>query len=396
MLEDFPYSDSCDALKHLRSIFNKNLEDLESLSPETDPKIVNTLCISISKNINCLFDLLGFIIRSTDVRNSFELHGPFLRIIRKLLGNDSKLIISSEWNYSPFTFLIPAEYQLKDTVMIGVPASESENCLTIPLSGHELGHNIWSHASLSSSFGPKIEDAIKEVILHDYWDEFQSFEPLVNRENFDDLIGRQVWSQAWDWSLRQCEELFCDFVGISLFRESFLYSFSYLLSPGASLQRSPYYPSLQDRAKHQESACAIIGVKVPDGYHDSFQEIAKTKNPYFELMLNISDAATGNLIDKLVEIANKLILEAGINPPEEAEIEKINRCFGLCVPPLDFSGLPAVVNAAWEFYRGGMKEWRQLYPDLTNSPLQALNALSQLVFKSIEVHEINYLQRSEI
>ena len=75
---DFPHPQSKDALAHVTNLFRQGLARLEVLNSKTDPKIVNALCAAESRDVFQLFPLLGFFVRSTDVRNAFELHGPFL------------------------------------------------------------------------------------------------------------------------------------------------------------------------------------------------------------------------------------------------------------------------------------------------------------------------------
>ena len=181
---DFPHSHSRDALLHIGAIFETGLARVESLADGVDPAITRALCASELKRIFSLYPILGFLLRSTDVRNAFEIHGPFLRLIQKVLGTDSKLVISSEWDFSPFTFLPPSEFALHDTVLIGVPTSEASNALLIPLAGHELGHNIWAKQKWRETFGPLLADAIVEYIAKHRWREFTDFFPHVKKPEF--------------------------------------------------------------------------------------------------------------------------------------------------------------------------------------------------------------------
>lgn len=331
--------------------------------------------------------------RSTSVRNAFELHGPFLRIVKKILGEGSKLIISSEWDYSPFTFIYPEEYKLTNTVMIGVPASESGNILSVPLAGHELGHNVWRHLDLKKKFGPLIKQEIKSQIRDNFWQEFNSFASLGKPEDLDDLVGQQEWVLAWKWSLRQCEELFCDFVGIAVFRESFLHSFSYLLAPGLTQSRLEQYPSDKDRAEYQVKAAALMNVAAPNDYVSSFEESLPPGDPHVKLLLKVADASTRNMITRLAEEAEEIVSSAGINPPTPEELEMIYKCYSLGVPPQDTSGLPALVISAWNFYLSGMASWKSNYPGAFDQGGTPLIMLSDLAFKSIEVFEIDSRQK---
>jgi len=136
---EFPYAHIRDVLLDLKKLFQDQRNELNKLTPKSTPLIAKNAC---SQSLTYLFDyspVLGFILNATNVRNSFEIYAPLLRLARCLLGSDTKLLLSSEWEYSPFVYLPTNE--LPKCVIIGVPAFESTNPLLISLAGHELGHN---------------------------------------------------------------------------------------------------------------------------------------------------------------------------------------------------------------------------------------------------------------
>ena len=129
---DFPYAAGRDALNCIDKVFKgdaKNLEELvEGASP---PDTIQLACETAIHNIEAYLPLVGFVLRSTNVRNAFELHGPLTRLARCVLGSDIRLVLSSEWNYSPFIYIEPPS--LNGFCMIGFPAHESGNPLIAPL-----------------------------------------------------------------------------------------------------------------------------------------------------------------------------------------------------------------------------------------------------------------------
>jgi hypothetical protein len=159
---EFPYEHSKEALELLEAHFQKRLDVLTSLPVGKDPQIVSQLCAEALFDIFDNMRLLGFILRSTNVRNAFEVYGPILRLARNVVGDDTKLLLSSEWEFSPFTF--PALDLLPNFVLIGIPASESENPLVLPLAGHELGHTLWGANQLAQIFDAKVEDEMLSVL----------------------------------------------------------------------------------------------------------------------------------------------------------------------------------------------------------------------------------------
>ena len=158
--DEFPYRASKDLLDELSKLFRLKLTRLESLGPKSDPDTVKHAC---GLALGALFDylpLLGFVRRSTNVRNAFEVFGPLLRLARDVLepsvpkpDRKARLVLSSEWDYSPFIY--PDVPELPGFVLIGLPAPESSNPLLVPLAGHELGHSLWSKLDSQGSWNRK-------------------------------------------------------------------------------------------------------------------------------------------------------------------------------------------------------------------------------------------------
>ena len=100
---EFPYSHPREALDLLAERFRKQQSLLEKAAPASTDVINNVCSVSLYELLVYL-PILGFILRSTNVRNAFEVYAPLLRLARKILGNDTKLIVSSEWELSPFVY----------------------------------------------------------------------------------------------------------------------------------------------------------------------------------------------------------------------------------------------------------------------------------------------------
>ena len=388
---DFPHHHAHDALVHIKSLFDKSIGELDNLSANDDQEDIDLLCNGLTMQIFKLFPLLGFIARSTEVRNAFEVHGPMLRVVRKVLGSEAKLIISSEWNYSPFTFLIPREYEMTDTVMIGMPASESDNALIVPLIGHELGHNIWRHNKLGNKFAQQVEQTVRDKIVSKHWPDFQKYTSLGRHDDLDDLVVRPTWRDARQWGLRQVEELFCDFVGIAIFGKSFLEAFSYLLAPGMP-RKSGTYPTLKDRTKYHATVATSWSIDIPDGYEDRFSISSLPPKGLPGLLLGVADAAASSLVVDLAAEAKGLVEGKEIRLPSDDEVESVVDCFKKFVPPSAPPSLSAIVNATWVMHIGGMEDWKSNFPDLDSDTDGARRMLSELTYKSMEVLEISSRQ----
>ena len=82
---DFPYQHSSVALEALKSYFEQRGTVLASFDSNSDPAVVRQNCMLILRDFVIYLPLLGFILRSTDVRNAFEVFGPLLRLARQVL-----------------------------------------------------------------------------------------------------------------------------------------------------------------------------------------------------------------------------------------------------------------------------------------------------------------------
>lgn len=386
---DFPHNNAPNVLDRIHKLLSIRLERLKAVHPDLDGSVKVVLCKEVLQKIFEVFPLLGFLTRSTDVRNSFELHGPFLRLVRRALGSDARLVISSEWDYSPFTYQMPDDLGLDDVVFIGIPASESCNGLTIPLAGHEFGHNIWRWFDFSNKYQNKVESEVVNYISDVVWDEFiEWFEEVGDKSNLTDMLGSQIWKTSWVWAMEQCEELFCDFIGLIIFKEAYLHAFAYLLAPGLPGIRSESYPNMKDRARALAKVANSNGIAVPPDFIDQFED---NDPPFVEenkFLLEISDAVTIRLIDTLADDAAELIYNHKLDEYSSEDIGKLVKNFSLGVPAMSPASVSSIVNAASFFSRNNLSEWEKRYPVIFSDAGRSNRMLSDLVYKSLEVLEI--------
>src|SRR3546814_3416694 len=97
-------SDLKDALTFIKGYSLELREVLERLTPEASEASVNEACAQTSLMVSRYTDILGFILRSTNVRNAFEMHFPLKRLVETAVSPDARLIMSSEWKFVPFTY----------------------------------------------------------------------------------------------------------------------------------------------------------------------------------------------------------------------------------------------------------------------------------------------------
>lgn len=381
---DFPYSHSKSALEKVEELFVQLGEDLSDTINRGDQDLIRNICTTILEQIVQMLPVIGFILRSTNVRNAFEVHGPLLTLSRLLLGDEIKLLISSEWSYSPYTYLPISS--LKNFVFIGFPATESSNPLVLPLAGHELGHSIWIKNNLESDFTTPITESILENIRKNKWPEFKALFPGTSKK--PEELGQGVFdlsatAPSTAWALYQVQESFCDFLGLKLFGFSFLYAFAHLLAPGGR-SRVHYYPSLPTRVANLVTSANKYSVIVPPGFDDMATNYPTPSDWTVRetFLVSLADDALSSNIDSIIDLAE---IEAGKAkdqfPKDGEDMDIVKKCLAIGVPCEKSGNLPNILNAAW-LLQSDDSLWK-VSPNIENKN----SLLRELVLKSIEILE---------
>jgi hypothetical protein len=370
----------------LEARFQKHQSVLEKTSLTAPVSVSHNACSVSLHELYVYVPILGFILRSTNVRNAFEAYAPLLRLVRSILGADTKLIVSSEWEFAPFVYR--AITGLHDFVLIGLPAPESSNPLLIPLAGHELGHSVWEHEGFSARFEKQIENGIVDQLTTNRWGEYQLLYPQAKRPDLksDDMFVRSTWINAYTWALLQTEEIFCDLVGLRLFAESYMHAFAYLVSPGTSGQRSLRYPNIARRVSHLVKAANAMAVSVPAGFESDFVAETEPAEPATKLLVSTADAVSASLVPNLIDLTQKLADRKAVPTRNPTQVRRIRDEFQqTIVPTAELESLVDILNAGWEC---------ALYSDLwTMVPQIGLEdrgrILRDLILKSMEASEIH-------
>lgn len=390
---DFPYHDA----KFAVELIKKKSDDIAIILNEIEDMeegVVKLQCSDSLLLIVRYLRLLGFILNSTNTRNSFEIVRPLRCLARKLLEpekNDSeakiRLIISSEWEYSPHVFFDFIE--LPNFVMIGLPAHESSNPLLIPLSGHELGHPLWKKKNLSNHFKPIIENLAFSMI-EERWEKLKNIFPYAKspEEIKQDMFAMQTIERIISYSLGQVEEIFSDSVGIRIFGASFLRAFHYLLSPGiAESRRNPLYPKLSERVKVMNNIASQIGVPEIPTLEQSFS----SKNIFSEVegsYISIIDDISIKLIDDIVKKTKECFHDSDISLVKEDSdtVLSIYNAFNNVIPYDMQCTLQEVLCAAWKAYED-IHLWEN-EPVLCEHRDRILN---DLILKTFEILDTKYI-----
>jgi hypothetical protein len=394
---EFPYPDSEAALDLLEQRFSAKLIHLESLGPGNDPAVIKQQCAHALTGLFDYLPILGFILRSTNVRNAFEVYRPLRRLARNVLEptvdearRATRILLSSEWDYSPLIYWEMPD--LPDFALIGMPAPESSNPLLIPLAGHELGHSVWAKTFQTKRQTPKLQSEIVGIISG-RWAEFQTVFPSLGNiqpgELTSNLYAREAWIKSFAWAMSQAEESFCDFVGLRIFGSSYLHAFAYLLSPNMAGPRPEHYPNLKTRGKNLVRAAAAYSIPVSADYDELFDDMPAPSAPAEDAFrLSVADDVLEAVVPALIHDAGHIIESTGICLPNDRGAEQIYKRFLYIVPAEGAHCLADILNAGWLAAKD-----TSLWSALPHVASTRDIVLCELILKTCEVFEYEQIMR---
>jgi hypothetical protein len=388
---EFPYPAAEAALRKIKDVFVEHAKMLDMLDADSDPNTVNQVCQQQLTDLWDYLPFLGFILRSTNVRNAFEIYTPLERLAWRVLGPEAQLILSSEWDYSLFVYT--QDPLLPGFVFIGIPAHESSNPLVVPLAGHEMGHALWAGVVETSLWHPAFLSGLKASILGKIrvrWNEFHNLYPDITKpEDLDtELFATTAWAPAFAWARRQSEEYFCDFVGLRLFGESFLFAFAHLLFPVLEGRRALHYPNMMRRVRFQLQAARQFGINPPNDYQSWFKDSEEPSDDdrHGKFLVELADSAADELAPDLIAHANSLLQQPGLpdwstdeaRMQHAAAVQRIYDDFCLVAPAEGAGHIAHILNAGWKAAMNNV-------PDVPDHSQQRV--LRELILKSFEVLE---------
>ena len=390
---EFPYPHSQEALREVERQFEKLLHQLEQFTPENNTAVVNQQCAISVQRLNACVPLLGFVLRSTNVRNAFEVYGPLLRLCRSILEPDvptahskTRLLLSSEWIYSPFVF---REFpELPNFVLIGLPAQESGNPFLIPLAGHELGHSYWAKYLDSLSMEQSALRAILPIIIlrmEEYASIFK-LGKIAPDELQTNIFSMQSLEPMLRLLRRQAEESFCDYMGLRIFGASYLNAFAYIASPGTGGLRPPYYPNIRTRAANLAEAASVYDINCRSDFLELFEDSDLPKLTEAEsFRLSVADEALKVMTSDLINKAAEAVEKAKVVKASDDETNRIYERFKSVVPADNAATLSDILNASWmAFEDQGLWKESPIYENKNT-------VLKELTLKNIEIFEIEQI-----
>ncbi len=305
---------------------------------------------------------------------------------RALIGPKAKVIVSSEWDFSPLTYPLTVTV-LPDYVLIGMPSSESSNSLILPLAGHELGHSVWQNEQLEDRYASEVEGRARQD-LKDKWLAFQAASPQhANLRPTDEQFATNsilvdVLSKIVRLSLSQIEESFCDAVGVYLFGESYAFAFHYLLAPSLGGTRSLEYPRLADRAQNLATYgnLDLKSLGFSD-YAGEFQDRQPALAAPDAFISGSADSIAQQMSEAVYRCAHQIVRsKAAQFAPDANSHDDILRMFNHGIPAKTPRAMSDILNAGWAYVTRNRGSFDESERSLTDW-------ISELILKSVEVLE---------
>jgi len=298
---------------------------------------------------------------------------------RKLIGEDNRLIISSEWDSTPFYIPHPPAV-LEGYVFIGMPAFASRNALLLPLAAHELGHAIWRIRSLDGPLITTAELHLRKEIEADETAFIQNFG--LEQNLFFASEKDRIVSDCLKIVGSQSEELFCDLFGAALFGRSFLYAFDFFLSPGFGTREFDY-PSLADRVRFMKEVTSV-----PESEVLNLEAIEKAgPQSRTRPLIALADKITGLLQPAILKNAREIASKVEYDRQGADTVDDLVRNLSIGIPPRRPASPIDILNAIWTVFlrkRAAIANFEE------RSKLTSL--MINLCLKSLEIYEFNHLQ----
>ena len=372
---NFPHGDAEIAIQKIRAYFEDKRKSIRSI-PRSEGVAVDDLQEYLRETrdeVRKYTKYLGIILRSTNVRNSFEVYHPLKRLSQRAVADDTRLIISSEWEFTPFTYPMNVS-TLPNFIIVGTPATESQNLLVMPLAGHEIGHSVWKsledRATLEASLRSKCEEYVKS-----------------NKEKFSTASSQKIEVVIIPAIsiplLAKAEEVFCDIVGLHIFGTSYFYAFEYFLAPGVNYSTREYPPSIQ-RLRVLIKYAKRYNIEIPDDILDSWNQEEETTSDtpnYYEF----ADLILNCCLVEIFDACEKTLINRDITKPDNEVVSEIEAAFRRGEPYGTKAKLSEVINALWR-----VAKQRNI---TTKKGVEATFIDIEIALKTIEISE--YYSRLE-
>lgn len=377
---DFPLSAGRNALLKLRDVFAELERKLHRASRLRDPTPLQQIASNINLKVYQVLPILGFILRSTNVRNAFELLEPLQSIASAAMQGKPELLLSSEWDYVPFAYPQSLE-DLRSFVLIGLPASEAASALLLPIAGHELGHAVWRNLGIGGSVATTLQYRCDEL----YTNDMPNFKKVFSDYNERDIVSRDILptaiAESVDYGVRQAEEIFCDLFAYAIFGASYLQAFAYIVAPGSGV-RDPKYPLHATRISVVSKMAAAEGISLPSYSELNFATEARQGDSRHRFILQKAEDGVTAITEAIWKRVLEIVEQAKVQRPSPTSAMRHLKELTIGIPAHAPACLGDIVNAGWLRYGEILRS--------VPSPARVseeLDNLNEMLLKTVEVLE---------
>lgn len=416
--QQFPQEATSSLLSSYTDILNNLETDISNLAISASLADISQTSRVIVAKISQIVQALGILQRSSSLRISYELATSVRRLCLKILSSDPKInggslkvLCASEWSYSPLYYK-KLDLQ-EDMILLGLPACESDNALMLPIMAHEVGHTYWAYSRKREALRVLVEEEFRRQVF-DKWDALvsagflQGFaKPKDIAQLKSDIFYSNLVTNITAPVLRQAEETFCDYLGLSVFSSAYMSSFAYFIGMGAHLDYSTNYCSSVTRSSLLLCAANKAKIDVPITFINSFQTQIRTQDfPYADpeldaaaskplhppLVFAISELTIAKVAEQIWDFAEQIAQDAGLVRASADRVESALKYFHALTPsPPEFNPREALC-AAWK----ASDELRQQissfkdpnFPTKWADCIGKDNAIRECLAKSLEVFEL--------
>jgi len=377
---DFPITSGKNALLKLRDVFFELEKQLVRAGHIKGSAALVQIADTINLKVLQVLPILGFILRSTNVRNAFEVLEPLQTIADAALQGTPQLLLSSEWDYVPFAYPQSLD-DLKSFVLIGLPASEAGSALLLPLAAHELGHAVWRHLGIDGSAGTTLQLRCEKL----YEQEQETFKKVFPDYNPTDMLSMDVLPDAIarsvEYAVRQSEELFCDMFAYAAFGVSYLYAFAYILAPGGE-HRDADYPLFSTRISVLLEIAKNEGDVLPTAAELNFGSETRRGDGRHQFIVRKAEESVSGITSALWEKVLEIFQKSDLQRPNRDLADRHLHQFRIGIPAHEPACLGDIINAGWLRHAEILKEAKS-----SRKVSEGLDHLNELLLKTVEVLE---------
>ena len=231
-----------------------------------------------------------------------------------------------------------------------------------------------------------------------YWDEFKNRFGLQEKQQIKgDMFGLDAWQSSVALAMAQCQEYFCDFIGLLIFRQSYLYAFAYLLAPWGLPRVEGHYPSIKYRITALIDASIAYKIIIPEQYKELFDNGSDESSES-----KIEDEVAVEFISELIDLAQQFMTSRSLVSQNE-DVDRIIHDFTRGIPATGAKDIASILNAGWQLRDNGENPWhvrksdpgKQIEFETTSESDGWHKTLNELMLKSFEVFEVERRQEQK-